>query len=79
MFDGNENVIPFRYFSICLVLAAITVPLAYILYTGHIWEDFFITFKFSRNFAEGRGLVYEDGVRVHGFTSPLGTLIPSLS
>ncbi len=78
MFDGNENVIPFRYFSVCLFLAAIAVPLAYILYTGHIWEDFFITFKFSRNLAEGRGLVYEDGVRVHGFTSPLGTLIPSL-
>ena len=78
IYEGNEDVIPFRYFSICLILAAITVPLAYILYTGHIWEDFFITFKFSRNLAEGRGLVYEDGVKVHGFTSPLGTLLPSL-
>ncbi|MBN1864042.1 MAG: hypothetical protein JW808_03995 [Victivallales bacterium] len=59
------------------VLAALP-PLVYVMYTGHIWEDFFITFRFSRNLADGLGLVYEPGKRVHGFTSPLGVLIPAL-
>jgi hypothetical protein len=53
--------------------------LGYSLITGHLWEDFFITFAFSQNLAEGRGLVYGPGVRIHGFTSPLGVLLPALS
>ena len=55
----------------------VAVPLAYSLYTGHIWEDFFITFKYSKNLCEGNGLVYEKGEKVHGFTSPAGTLLPA--
>jgi hypothetical protein len=58
----------------CLFIA---VPLAYSLYTGHMWEDFFITFKYSKNLCEGNGLVYEKGEKVHGFTSPAGTLLPA--
>jgi hypothetical protein len=62
-----------------LFLAAATLaPLLFALYTGHIWEDYFITFKHSRNLCEGYGLVYYPGERVHGFTSPLGTLLPAL-
>ena len=67
-----------RKLIIVFCAAAVLVPFCYILYTGHIWEDFFITFKFSRNLAEGNGLVYQPGVRVHGFTSPLGVLLPAL-
>ncbi len=61
-----------------LILSGI-IPLIYVFYTGHIWEDYFITFKFSRNLVEGRGLVYNPGQRVHGFTSPLGVLLPALT
>src|SRR5262252_8620700 len=57
---------------------AFAVPLLYALYTGHIWEDYFITFRHSQNLCEGHGLVYQPGERVHGFTSPLGTLLPAL-
>lgn len=57
--------------------AAFLSPLLFSLYTGHIWEDFFITFKHSRNLCEGHGLVFYPGERVHGFTSPLGTLLPA--
>lgn len=63
--------------AILFCLLFVAVPLAYSLYTGHIWEDFFITFKYSSNFCEGNGLVYEIGERVHGFTSPAGTLLPA--
>jgi hypothetical protein len=61
---------------IFLIFAAV-VPLFYAFYTGHIWEDYFITFKFSKNLVEGKGLVYNEGMKVHGFTSPLGTLLPA--
>lgn len=54
-----------------LVLAFFT------LYTDNIWEDFFITFRHSQNLCEGNGLLYNPGERVHGFTSPLGVLVPA--
>jgi hypothetical protein len=54
------------------------MPLAYALYTGQVWEDFFITFRYSRNLALGNGLVFEQGERVHGFTSPINVLVPAL-
>jgi hypothetical protein len=58
-------------------LAAISTC-AYFLYTRQIQEDFFITFRCSRNLVQGHGLVYNLGERVHGFTSPLGVLLPAL-
>jgi hypothetical protein len=66
------------WWLILFVGAAVLVPLLYALYTGQIWEDYFITFKHSKNLCDGAGLVYYPGERVHGFTSPLGTLLPAL-
>jgi hypothetical protein len=63
------------WLALALTLAA---PLGYALYTGHIWEDYFITFRHSQHLCEGKGLVYNVGERVHGFTSPLGVLLPAL-
>ena len=51
--------------------------LAFALYTQHIWEDYWITFRASRNLAMGNGLVYTPGERLHTFTSPLGVLLPA--
>src|SRR5437763_1345346 len=62
--------------SLGLLCAA--VALGYALYTQQAWEDFFITFRHSCNLCEGNGLVYNPGERVHGFTSPLGVLLPAL-
>lgn len=64
---------PALVFAAC----AAAVPLGYALYTGQVWEDYFITFRYSRNLVEGKGLVYNEGERVHGFTSPLGVLLPA--
>ncbi|HTT58378.1 MAG TPA: hypothetical protein VMF63_14790 [Opitutaceae bacterium] len=60
-----------------LLAAALLLPLAFALYTNHVWEDFFITFRTSRNLVAGHGLVYQPGERVCAFTSPLGTLLPA--
>lgn len=73
-----DSIHPRREVVIFVILAC-AVPLGYALYTRHIWEDFFITFRHSQNLAEGNGLVYTPGEKVHGFTSPLGTLLPALT
>lgn len=59
------------------IIAAV-VCLGFAAFTGHIWEDYFITFRSSLNLASGHGLVFQPGERVHAFTSPLGTLLPAL-
>ncbi len=56
---------------------AALVPLAFAAFTGHAWEDYFITLQSSRHLVEGQGLVYHPGERVHTFTSPLGVLLPA--
>ncbi|HEY4248778.1 MAG TPA: hypothetical protein VGM64_18290 [Lacunisphaera sp.] len=47
--------------------------------TGHIWEDYYITFRSSKNLATGFGLVFNHGERLHTFTSPLGVLLPAVA
>jgi hypothetical protein len=58
-------------------VATVVVCLGFAVFTAHIWEDYFITFRASLNLATGNGLVYQPGERVHSFTSPLGTLLPA--
>ncbi len=57
---------------------AAAVAFLYVLLVGHIWEDYFITFRHSENLCNGDGLVYNVGDTLHGFTSPLGTLLPAV-
>jgi hypothetical protein len=59
-------------------VSAFLVPMLYAYKVNHIWEDYLITFRHSQNLCEGNGLVYQRGERVHGFTSPLGVLLPAL-
>jgi hypothetical protein len=64
------------------LLAALTVvlaALAFAVYTDHVWEDYYITWRSSKNLATGHGLVYNHGDRLHTFTSPLGVLLPALA
>ncbi|MBI4623163.1 MAG: hypothetical protein HY736_08095 [Verrucomicrobia bacterium] len=65
-------------FPLILAGVAASACLGFAAYTGHTWEDYFITFRSSLNLASGNGLVYQPGERVHTFTSPLGTLLPAL-
>lgn len=65
--------------ALCIFLLAIAVCSAFALFTDHRWEDFYITYRTSKNLVEGHGLVYQIGERVHTFTSPLGVLLPALA
>lgn len=64
-----------------LFIALLTAVIAsvFVTYTQHAWEDYFITFRASKNLVEGNGLVFTPGERVHSFTSPLGVLLPALA
>jgi hypothetical protein len=53
------------------------ISLSFAVYTHHAWEDFYITYRSSKNLATGNGLVFTPGERVHAFTSPLNVLIPA--
>ncbi len=53
------------------------VGLVFAACTRHAWEDYWITFRISRNLATGHGLVFTAGERLHSFTSPLGVLLPA--
>lgn len=64
-------------FVLVLLGIAAAVPLVFVFSTHLIWEDYFITYRYSENLARGLGLVYSPGERVQGFTSPLNTLIPA--
>jgi hypothetical protein len=75
--DGPKPLLQTKEVVLFIVLASL-IPLAYALYTQHVWEDFLITFRHSQNLCEGHGLVYNVGQRVRGFTSPLGVLLPAL-
>jgi hypothetical protein len=61
-----------------IAAAAVVVSLGFAAFTGHMWEDYLITFRASLNLATGNGLVFQPGERVHSFTSPIGTLLPAL-
>jgi len=67
-----------RGLALALAASLALLGVAVKLYTGHVWEDFLITYRFSENLVDGRGLVYEPGERVFGFTSPLNAVLPAL-
>jgi hypothetical protein len=60
---------------IAVFLAAFAVPLAYSFYTQQVWEDSYITLRHAENLLQGKGLLFNEGERVHGFTSPVNVLV----
>ena len=56
----------------------LAISLSFALYTNHTWEDFYITYRSSKNLATGNGLVFTPGERVHAFTSPVNVLLPAV-
>lgn len=58
-----------------LIAFAVVVPRLSGLYTTNIFDDAFITFRYSENLVRGHGLVYNPGLRTLGTTTPLFALI----
>jgi len=76
---SNVHTSPTRALNARLLVfcAAMLLPLLWALTTNHVWEDFYITFRSSKNLLAGHGLVFNPGERLHTFTSPLGVLLPA--
>ena len=67
---------PRRSQTLILIVLLILVALAARIIPGpRTIDDAFITFRYSRNIAEGIGFVYNPGVHTLGTTTPLFTLI----
>ncbi|HVZ65450.1 MAG TPA: hypothetical protein VG936_12830 [Lacunisphaera sp.] len=62
-----------------IFLLAVLICSGFALFTDHRWEDFYITYRTSKNLVEGHGLVFQVGEHVHTFTSPLGVLLPAFA
>jgi len=60
------------------MLACVALARAVSIYCFHIFDDSFITFRYSANFVAGQGLVYNLGERVQGITAPLYGLLLAL-
>ncbi|MCW5548480.1 MAG: hypothetical protein KIT44_05905 [Opitutaceae bacterium] len=60
-----------------LFLLPFIIAITFAFATQHVWEDYYITWRSSKNLATGHGLVYHPGEKLHTFTSPLGVLLPA--
>lgn len=61
-----------------LFLVPFSLGILYALYTNHQWEDWYITYRASKNLAAGNGLTFTAGERVYSYTSIINTLLPAL-
>jgi len=72
---GTKSVLARRFDTVTLVLlVAIALFGAYSMYvpfSKYIFEDAYITYQYSSNFAAGKGLVFNEGERVLGTSTPL--------
>lgn len=75
---------PFRS-KILDVVALLLILAAFVVlwkgfwgFSGFVQDDAFISLRYAQNFASGRGLVFNDGERVEGFTNFSWTLLAAL-
>jgi len=58
-----------------IIAFSLVLSVAWLIYTGYISDDAYITFRYARQLAEGNGFVYNIGERVYGTTTPLFTFL----
>ena len=61
--------LPARLAFWTLLAALCAGAVAWALHLGWLADDAFISFRYSRNWANGEGLVYNAGERVEGYTN----------
>lgn len=76
-FNTLRGLLPQNMVERKLFVAAFGIAILFAVYTDHLWEDYYITYRASKNLAMGKGLVFTEGQRVHSFTSPIGVLLPA--
>ena len=69
---GRRSVLLLGGALVALVALAVTFSLAY---RGNVVDDALISFRYAQNLVEGRGLVFNPGERVEGYTNFLWTMV----
>jgi hypothetical protein len=64
--------------AILLIALSFAIQLGWMIYTRHVEEDAFITFRYAKQIAIGNGFVYNIGEHVYGTTTPLFTILLAL-
>ena len=67
-----------RRTGLLIFMGVFIAAMVFAAYTSHAWEDYYITYRASKNLATGFGPVYTIGERVQAFTSPLNMLLPAV-
>jgi hypothetical protein len=67
-----------RRLPLLVFIGVFSIAMLFAAYTNHAWEDYYITYRVSKNAATGHGLLFTPGERVHVFTSPINVLLPAL-
>jgi hypothetical protein len=75
--NSSDASSPARQVRWLIFVGVFALALVFAAFTQHAWEDYYITYRVSKNLATGHGLVYAVGERVHAFTSPLNVLLPA--
>ncbi|MBR9679932.1 MAG: hypothetical protein GOU99_02700 [Candidatus Altiarchaeota archaeon] len=58
-----------------VMLLVLALAAQQLFFSGYLIDDAFISLKYAENFAQGNGLVYQQGEAVYGVTSPLWSLL----
>ncbi len=74
---GSTNAIPFRVqpLWIGLILLVIVLGMFHAWSVRYVNDDAFISFRYAKNLVEGKGLVYNAGEKVEGYTNFLWTVL----
>ncbi|MCX6170800.1 MAG: hypothetical protein NTX65_15780 [Ignavibacteriales bacterium] len=66
-----------KYFGIFGLLIIITFYISNLIDLRFIQDDAYTSFRYAKNFAEGKGLVFNEGEKVEGYTNFLWVMILS--
>lgn len=66
-----------RKVHLILFPAVVFLLLVHSLYFNYLSDDAFITFRYAKNFVQGKGIVFNTGERVEGYTNFLWLILLS--
>ena len=78
MSEGSTRVKPFSGTRVAGLVVGIVAALHAAYYFPRCVDDLFISLRFAENFAHGRGIVFNPGERVEGYSSPLWMLLQAV-
>lgn len=80
--DSDLKFVEYYHPSVRITILVLLFCIAFLLFQAVVfentWDDAYISYRYSRNFVENNGLVYNIGERVEGYTTFLWVMIIGL-